>query len=75
MFCNRKETVDRVTRELRDSRHRCVALRSGISQEQRGQALEDFRKGVYDILVATNVAARGLDIKGVKSVLLLVISR
>ena len=68
MFCNRKETVDRVTRELRDSRHRGVALRSGISQEQRGQALEDFRNGIYDILVATNVAARGLDIKGVKSV-------
>lgn len=57
--------MDRVTRELRDARHRCVALRSGISQEQRGQALEDFRNGVYDILVATNVAARGLDIKGV----------
>ena len=54
-----------MTRELRDARHRCVALRSGISQEQRGQALEDFRNGVYDILVATNVAARGLDIKGV----------
>ena len=50
-----------MTRELRDARHRCVALRSGISQEQRGQALEDFRNGVYDLLVA----ARGLDIKGV----------
>ena len=65
MFCNRKETVDVVTRALHDRRVRCVALRSGFSQDQREQALEDFRNGEYDVLVATNVAARGLDIKGV----------
>lgn len=65
MFCNRKETVDSVTRQLYNKRYRCVSLRSGISQDQREQSLEDFRNGKYDILVATNVAARGLDIKGV----------
>lgn len=68
MFCNRKETVDTVTRSLHDSGHRTVALRGGIQQSRREEALEDFRKGVYDIMVATNVAARGLDIKGVKLV-------
>lgn len=65
VFCNRKETVDSVTRQLYNKRYRCVSLRSGISQDQREQSLEDFRNGKYDILVATNVAARGLDIKGV----------
>ena len=68
MFCNRKETVDAVTRSLHDSGHRTVALRGGIQQSRREEALEDFRRGVYDIMVATNVAARGLDIKGVKLV-------
>lgn len=65
VFCNRKETVDAVTRSLRENRIRAISLRSGISQDQRDQALEDFRNGSYDVLVATNVAARGLDIKGV----------
>ena len=65
VFCNKKETVDAVARALHDQRVRCVALRSGLSLEQREKALEDFRSGVYDVLVATNVAARGLDIKGV----------
>ena len=65
VFCKTKDRVDNVTRELREEGFNCVSLRSGISQEQREQALEDFREGVYDILVATNVAARGLDIKGV----------
>lgn len=65
MFCNRKETVDSVSRQLYSKHYRCVTLRSGISQDQREKSLEDFRRGVYDILVATNVAARGLDIKGV----------
>lgn len=65
VFCNRKETVDSVTRQLYSKHYRCVSLRSGISQDQREQSLEDFRNGKYDILVATNVAARGLDIKGV----------
>ena len=68
VFCNRKETVDAVVRSLHDSGHRAVALRGGISQDRREEALEDFRRGVYDIMVATNVAARGLDIKGVKLV-------
>ena len=54
-----------MTRQLYSKHYRCVSLRSGISQEQREQSLEDFRRGYYDILVATNVAARGLDVKGV----------
>ena len=65
VFCNRKETVDSVNRLLYSKHYHCVALRSGISQDQREKLLEDFRNGKYDILVATNVAARGLDIKGV----------
>ena len=50
--------------------HRQVAkLRGGISQELRSEALDDFKKGQVGILVATDVAARGIDVKNVTHVI------
>lgn len=48
---------------------RAAALHSGKTQEQREQALEDFKEGNVDVLVATDVAGRGLDVKGVTHVI------
>ena len=44
------------------------AIHGGRSQKQRDQAIEGFRKGRYKILVATDVAARGLDVEGISHV-------
>jgi superfamily II DNA/RNA helicase len=44
-------------------------LHSGKSQEQREWALEEFKQGRFDVLVATDVAGRGLDVKGVTHVI------
>ncbi len=46
-----------------------TVLHSGKSQEQREYAMEGFKTGKYDILVSTDVAGRGIDVKGVTHVI------
>lgn len=68
VFCNAKKTCDVVARFLISEGYSCAVLHSGKSQDLRGQSLEGFKKGTYDVLVATDVAGRGLDIRGVTHV-------
>ncbi|MFE7548381.1 DEAD/DEAH box helicase [Streptomyces gardneri] len=62
MFLDTKAAVDRFTRHLLGSGVRAAALHGGKSQPQRIHTLERFRTGVVTVLVATNVAARGIHI-------------
>lgn len=62
MFLDTKVGVDRFTGHLRDSGIRAAALHSGKSQPQRTHTLARFRSGEITVLVATNVAARGIHI-------------
>jgi superfamily II DNA/RNA helicase len=62
MFLDSKAGVDRFTRHLRASGIRAAGLHSGKSQPQRMHALGQFREGAVTVLVATNVAARGIHI-------------
>ncbi|UYQ60209.1 DEAD/DEAH box helicase [Streptomyces peucetius] len=64
MFLDTKAGVDRFTRQLRDSGIRAAALHSGKSQPQRTHALAQFRSGDITVLVATDVAARGIHVDG-----------
>lgn len=73
IFCNRKLEVDHLMDFLdRNSRigrkHRAVSYHTSKTQDQRDSAMEGFRSGKYTILVATDVAARGVDVKGIKLV-------
>ncbi|MFF6772051.1 DEAD/DEAH box helicase [Streptomyces sp. NPDC012637] len=62
MFLDTKHAVDRFTRHLVASGVRAAALHGGKSQPQRTDTLERFRTGAVDVLVATNVAARGIHV-------------
>jgi ATP-dependent RNA helicase RhlE len=68
VFTRTKRRADDLARRLERSGKRVVALHSDKSQGARTKALEAFRRGTIQILVATNIAARGLDIKGVSHV-------
>jgi superfamily II DNA/RNA helicase len=64
MFVGTKRGADRLTKHLLGQGVRAVALHGGKSQPQRTRALDQFRTGTADALVATNVAARGIHIDG-----------
>ena len=62
VFCRTRNEVDQVTETLNAHGHRAEALHGGMSQEQRDRVMKKFRANTADLLVATDVAARGLDI-------------
>jgi ATP-dependent RNA helicase RhlE len=68
VFVRRKTATDRVARELARLGIRAVALHGDRSQGDRTAAVEGFRSGRYTVLVATDLAARGLDIDGITHV-------
>ncbi len=68
VFCRTKKEVDRVSEHLEAIGLNASGLHGDIEQIERDKIIKDFRKGSIDILVATDVAARGLDIKGVTHV-------
>eukprot|EP00798_Chlamydomonas_sp_ICE-L_P028742 gene28742-31920_t len=65
VFVERKLKCDEVAECLRLDGIGAVALHGGLGQNERDAALRDFSKGVVRVLVATDVASRGLDIKGI----------
>ncbi len=65
IFCSRRTTVEAVTRNLRAQGIRAEMIHGNLSQNKRLRVIEDFHKGKHSILVASAVAARGLDIKDV----------
>ncbi len=63
VFCRTRNEVDEVTDALNARGYRAEALHGGMAQEQRDRAMGRLRTGTADLLVATDVAARGLDIE------------
>jgi ATP-dependent RNA helicase DeaD len=68
VFCRTRTEVDDLTETLGARGYRAEALHGGLSQEQRDRVMRRFREGISDVLVATDVAARGLDIEHVSHV-------
>ena len=69
VFCRTKFSVARLTRQIRAMKHNAAEIHSDRSLGQRREALEGFKRGKYRILVATDIAARGIDVKGIELVL------
>ncbi|HEU0010806.1 MAG TPA: DEAD/DEAH box helicase [Verrucomicrobiae bacterium] len=69
VFCRTKHGADRIGHRLKKSNHAVAILHSNRTQSEREQALNGFRNGRYEVLVATDIAARGLDIADVSHVI------
>jgi len=63
VFCRTRTEVDQLTETLNGRGYRAEALHGGMSQEQRDRVMGRLRSGTADLLVATDVAARGLDVE------------
>ncbi len=69
IFCRTKQNADQVGSMLERKNHAVTVLHSNRTQREREDALKGFRDGKYEVLVATDIAARGLDIEGVSHVI------
>src|SRR3989338_3538425 len=69
LFSRTKRGASRITRGLLSMGHNAAEIHSDRSLNQRRQALEGFKSGRYRILVATDIAARGIDVKGIELVI------
>ena len=68
IFCNTKKKVDEISAELRQHKYSADALHGDMKQMQRDRVMSRFKKGITGILVATDVAARGIDVDDVDAV-------
>ncbi len=68
VFCGTRHAVDFVARALGQAGVRALAIHGGLSQNKRNSVIVDFHAGRINVLVATDVAARGLDIKDVEHI-------
>ena len=69
IFCNRKSDVEILRKSMRAHRIGCSALHGDLDQSVRTRVLDDFRKGDIRFLIASDVAARGLDVSNVSHVI------
>ena len=69
IFCRTKDGADRVSHQLKEAKHTVAVMHSNRNQSERTDALDGFKRGRYEILVATDIASRGIDIAGVTHVI------
>ncbi|HBM81780.1 MAG: DEAD/DEAH box helicase [Clostridiales bacterium] len=68
VFCNTKRRVDELISQLQARGYQAEGLHGDMRQSQRDRVMDKFRKGTIDILVATDVAARGIDVDNIDAV-------
>ncbi|MFV0415666.1 MAG: DEAD/DEAH box helicase [Chthoniobacterales bacterium] len=69
IFSRTKDGADRIANQLKQANHSVAVLHSNRNQTERVEALEGFKAGRFEIMVATDIAARGIDIAGVSHVI------
>lgn len=69
LFCRTKMGARKISSALRQQGHRAAEIHSDRSLPQRREALEGFKRGKYRVLVATDIASRGIDVKGIEIVI------
>ncbi len=68
VFSRTKHGADRINRRLERAGIKSVAIHSGRTQGQRRRAMEGFKENKYQVMVATDIAARGIDVEGISHV-------
>jgi ATP-dependent RNA helicase DeaD len=69
IFCRTRRETSKLSDQLYRKGYRVEALHAGFTQAQRDRAISDFKSGRLNLLVATDVAARGLDIQGITHII------
>jgi len=69
VFSRTKYGADKISRRLKRAGIVAISIHSGRTQNQRQRALDGFRSGNYQVMVATDVAARGIDVEGISHVI------
>ncbi|MFD0621266.1 DEAD/DEAH box helicase [Paenibacillus sp. GCM10027629] len=69
VFCRTQEHVDQLFREMADLGYPCDRIHGGMEQEERFEVMHAFRRGQFRYLIATDVAARGIDITDITHVI------
>ena len=69
IFTRTKHRAEKLARQIAHAGHRVTSLHSNRTQGQREQALHGFKTGYYTIMVATDIAARGLDVESISHVI------
>jgi ATP-dependent RNA helicase RhlE len=69
IFCRTKHGADKIAKRLRSDNHSVAALHSNRTQRERIEALEGFKSGKYEVMVATDIAARGIDVEDISHVI------
>jgi len=69
LFSRTKHNARKITRSLRDMGHNAAEIHADCSMDQRREALKGFKSGRYRVLVATDIAARGIDVTGIELVI------
>lgn len=72
IFCNTKFMTDRLTERLKKEGYQAECIHGDVKQSQRNVVMNDFRRGKFPILIATDVAARGIDVDDVEAVINLI---
>ncbi len=68
VFCNTKVMVEEVTKQMKLLGIHCEMLHGGMEQRDRTRVIQDFKRGYFNFLVATDVAARGIDVADIQLV-------
>ena len=69
IFCNTKFMTDRLTERLKKEGYQAECIHGDVKQSRRNVVMNDFRRGKFPILIATDVAARGIDVDDVEAVI------
>jgi ATP-dependent RNA helicase RhlE len=69
VFSRTKHGVDKISRQLKNAGIVSVSIHSGRSQSQRQSAMDGFKDGKFQVMVATDIAARGIDVEGISHVI------